>query len=88
MERNAKEQAIDQATENDSLSDADLESAVITYPKKTRKIALNMRIEPEVVTQAKQVAQAKNLDGYTQLLRLYIREGLERDREYLDKIES
>jgi hypothetical protein len=31
------------------------------------------------------VARARNLDGYTQLLRLYIREGLERDHELFEK---
>ena len=84
MPRSLKDQKIDQDTENDSLADADLNSAVVFIPKKTPKIPLNMRIEPEVVAQAKQVAQAKNLDGYTQLLRLYIREGLERDRKLLE----
>jgi hypothetical protein len=83
--RKAKDQEIDRATENDGLSEADFESAVITYPKKTPKIALNMRIETEVVAQAKKVARARNLDGYTQLLRLYIREGLERDHELFEK---
>jgi len=76
---------IDQETENDGLNDADLDSAVVTIPKKQPKIALNMRIEPEVVAQAKEVAIARNLDGYTQLLRLYIREGLERDKVHLEE---
>lgn len=84
MARNSKDQIIDRDTETDSIEDADLDSAVVFTPKKTPKIALNMRIEQEIVTQAKQVAQAKNLDGYTQLLRLYIREGLERDRELIN----
>lgn len=76
---------VDQATEQDGLSDADLNSTMITIPKKSPKIALNMRIEPEVVAQAKEVANARNLDGYTQLLRLYIREGLERDKVHLEE---
>ena len=77
--RSRRESEIDRVTEGDQLSDADLETAVVTFPKKGRKIALNMRVEPEVVALAKTVAEARHLDGYTQLLRLYIREGLERD---------
>ena len=83
-----KDQKIDRETENDGLSDADFDSAVVTFPKKTPKIALNMRIEPEVVAQAKEVAAARKLDGYTQLLRLYIREGLDRDQAHLEKNEA
>ena len=85
QKRTQKDLEIDRETEKDQLSDAELESAVLTFPKKTAKIALNMRIEPEVVDLAKQVAEARHLDGYTQLLRLYIREGLERDRPLLEK---
>ena len=85
QKRTQKNLEIDQETEKDRLSDAELESVVVTFPKKTAKIALNMRIEPEVVDLVKQVAQARHLDGYTQLLRLYIREGLERDRALLEK---
>ena len=85
QKRTQRDLEIDQETEKDRLSDAKLDSAVVTFPKKTAKIALNMRIEPEVVNLAKQVAQARHLDGYTQLLRLYIREGLERDRALLEK---
>ncbi|MCZ6632683.1 MAG: hypothetical protein O7G87_04700 [bacterium] len=85
QKRTQKDLEIDRETEKDRLSDAELESAVVTFPKKTAKIALNMRIEPEVVDLAKQVAEARHLDGYTQLLRLYIREGLERDRPLLEK---
>jgi len=87
MPRKRSEQGltIDRATENDRLSDADLDTAVVTVPGKIAKIALNMRIEPELVALAKQVARAKHLDGYTQLLRLYIREGLQRDRALLNK---
>ena len=82
--RSRRDLAIDRAKEKDRLQDADLDTAVVTFPRKTAKIALNMRIEPEVVALAKQVAEARHLDGYTQLLRLYIREGLERDAELLD----
>lgn len=83
--RNSKDIEIDRATETDRISDADLDSAMISFPQKTAKIALNMRIEPELVAQARQVAKVRNLDGYTQLLRLYIREGLERDQKRLRK---
>jgi hypothetical protein len=58
---------------------------VVVFPEEGRKIALNMRIEPEVVELSRRIAAARHLDGYTQLLRLYIREGLERDRALLDK---
>ena len=83
--RSRKDLEIDRATERDRLSDADLDTAVVTFPKQAPKVALNMRIEPEVVALARQVAEARHLDGYTQLLRLYIREGLERDRVLLDE---
>ena len=71
----------------DRLSDADLNTAVVVLPEKGRKIPLNMRIEPEVVELSKQIARARHLDGYTQLLRIYIREGLERDCALLEKAE-
>lgn len=83
--RSKEDLAIDRTTESDRLSDADFDTAVVTVPERVAKIALNMRIEPELVALAKQVAIAKHLDGYTQLLRLYIREGLQRDSALLDK---
>jgi len=83
--RNQKELTIDQATLQDRLSTADLDTAVVIFPEKGRKIPLNMRIEAEVVDLSRRIAQARHLDGYTQLLRLYIREGLERDRVWLDQ---
>ena len=82
--RRQKDLEIDQATAQDRLSDADLDTAKVIFPEKSRKIPLNMRIEPEVVELSRQIAVARHLDGYTQLLRLYIREGLERDRTLLD----
>ena len=84
--RSRKDLEIDQATAKDQLSDADLETAVVTFPEKVRKVPLNLRIEPEVVELSRRIAEAKHLDGYTQLLRLYIREGLERDRALLDTV--
>ena len=84
--RRRKDLEIDRATEKDRLSDADLNTAVVVFPEKGRKIPLNMRIEPEVVELAKQIARARHLDGYTQLLRIYIREGLERDRALLENL--
>ena len=74
---------IDELTANDSLSEADVDSAEVVFPEKTKKIAINMRLEPEAVKLAKQLAALKHLDGYTQLLRLYIWEGIERDRAML-----
>ena len=85
--RSLKDLKIDRATETDRLSDADLDSAGVFFPEKTPKIALNMRIEPEVVAQVRQIAKVRKLDSYTQLLRLYIREGIERDRAHLKKTE-
>ena len=87
-ERSEKDLGTDQATGGDRLPDADFDTSVVTSPKKTPRVALNMRIEPEVVTLAKQVAKARHLDAYTQLLKLYIREGLERDRPLLDEKKS
>jgi len=81
-----KDLRVDRATEEDRLSDADTETAVVVFPERGRKIPLNMRIEPEVVELSRRIAEARNLDGYTQLLRLYIREGLERDRTLLSKV--
>lgn len=83
--RSQKDLKTDRATERDRLSDADTETAVVVFPERGRKIPLNMRIEPEVVELSKRIAEARHLDGYTQLLRLYIREGLERDRTLLSK---
>jgi hypothetical protein len=81
--RSRKDLEIDRATAGDRLSDADLATAVVTFPEKARKVPLNMRIEPELVELSRRIAEARHLDGYTQLLRLYIREGLERDRALL-----
>ena len=82
--RRQKDLQIDQATAQDRLEDADLDRAKVIFPEKGRKIPLNMRIEPEVVELSRRIATVRHLDGYTQLLRLYIREGLERDRTLLD----
>ena len=83
--RSKKDLEIDQKTGSDTLNDADLESAVVVSPEKNRKVQLNMRIEPEGIELAKQIAAVKHLDGYTQLLRMYIWESLERDRQLLEK---
>lgn len=83
--RSRKDLAVDQATAGDQLADADLATAVVVIPEKGRRIPLNMRIESEVVELSRRIAEARHLDGYTQLLRLYIREGLERDRVLLGK---
>ena len=83
--RNRKDMHIDRETSEDTLTDGDLESAVVVYPERNKKIPLNMRIEPEAVELSKQIAGLKHLDGYTQLLRMYIWEGIERDRELLKK---
>lgn len=81
--RTLKNLKIDQETSGDTLVDGDLKSAIVVYPRKNRKMALNMRIESEAVELSKQIAGLKHLDGYTQLLRIYIWEGLERDRKLL-----
>ena len=81
--RRKRDIEIDELTANDSLSEADVDSAEVVFPEKTKKIAINMRLEPEAVKLAKQLAALKHLDGYTQLLRLYIWEGIERDRAML-----
>jgi|GEM_PF-2998893 len=86
--RSRKDLEIDQATAKDRLSDADLKTTVVIFPKKAQKVPLNMRIEPEVVELSRRIAEIRRLDGYTQLLRLYIREGLERDRALLKKGEQ
>jgi len=46
-----------------------------------------MRLDPEAVKLAKQLAALKHLDGYTQLLRIYIWEGIDRDRAMLDALQ-
>ena len=51
-----------------------------------KKIPLNMRVEPEIVALTKKIAALKHLDGYTQLLRMYIWEGVEKDRSLLRKV--
>lgn len=81
--RSIKDLKIDKATEKDTLEDAILPKAVVNYPKKSKKVALNMRIESEAVELSKKLASLKHLDGYTQLLRIYIWEGLERDKRVL-----
>ncbi len=81
--RRKRDIEIDDLTANDSLSEADIGSAEVVFPDKTKKIAINMRLEPEAVKLAKQLAALKHLEGYTQLLRLYIWEGIERDRAML-----
>jgi len=85
--RRKRDIEIDELTANDSLSDADVGSAEVAFPGKTKKIAINMRLEPDAVKLAKQLAAFKHLDGYTQLLRIYIWEGIERDRTMLDLLQ-
>ena len=83
--RSKKDLETDQKTRIDTLEDAGLESATVVLPKKSRKVPLNMRIEPEAIELSKQIAARKHLDGYTQLLRIYIWESLERDLHLLSK---
>lgn len=85
--RTKKDIEIDEVTANDSLLDADVGSAEVVFPGKKKKIAINMRLEPEAVKLAKQLAALKHLDGYTQLLRIYIWEGIERDRTILSQLQ-
>jgi hypothetical protein len=44
--RSQKELKIDRATARDRLSDADLQTAVVTFPKKVRKVSLNITNQP------------------------------------------
>ena len=81
--RKKKDIEIDELTANDSLLDSDVSSVEVVFPGKKKKLAINMRLEPEAVKLAKQLAAIKHLDGYTQLLRIYIWEGIERDRTVL-----
>jgi hypothetical protein len=83
--RSRREFTVDQVTAGDRLADADLATAVVVVPEKGRRIPLNMRIESEVVELSRRIAEARHLDGYTQLFRLYIREGLQRDRALLQE---
>ena len=85
--RKKKDIEIDELTANDSLLDADVSSAEVVFPGKKKKMAINMRLEPEAVKLAKQLAALKHLDGYTQLLRIYIWEGIERDRTILSQLQ-
>ena len=85
--RTKKDIEFDELTANDSLLDADVSSAEVVLPGKRRKMAINMRLEPEAVKLAKQLAALKHLDGYTQLLRIYIWEGIERDRTILSQLQ-
>ena len=54
--RSRKDLEIDQATIGDRLADADLATAVVTFPEKARKVPLNMRIEPELVELSSRIA--------------------------------
>ena len=83
IKRSSKDLKIDKDTEKDTLEDAILSKTAINYPQKPKKIALNMRIEVEAVELSKKLASIKHLDAYTQLLRIYIWEGLERDKRAL-----
>lgn len=85
--RTKKDIEIDELTANDSLLDADVSSVEVVFPGKKKKMAINMRLEPEAVKLAKQLAALKHLDGYTQLLRIYIWEGIERDRTILSELQ-
>lgn len=84
--RSKREVDIDTKTAGDTLDDAALDRAFITFPRRKKKIALNMRVEPEIVAITKKIAALKHLDGYTQLLRMYIWEGVEKDRSLLRKV--
>jgi hypothetical protein len=84
--RSKKNRDIDNITANDTLSDADLSGAVITFPEKSKKVQLNMRLEPELIELTKQIAALKHFDGYTQLLRMYIWEGVEKDKGLLRSV--
>ena len=64
-----------------------IQQKLFSLTNKTKKIAINMRLDPDAIKLAKQLAALKHLDGYMQLLRIYIWEEIERDRTMLDVVQ-
>jgi len=83
--RSAKDIAIDDATATDTINDADLLSAVIVYPEKDKKF-IKIKLEDEILQLCKRIAAIKNIDNYTKLIDIYIRNGVEIDKELLKRI--
>jgi len=84
-ERTSQELAIDEATAEDTLSDVELSSAQIIRPSKSKKIPLRLNIENEIIQLCRQIATIKHIDSVTQLIQKYIRDGVDKDRNLINK---
>ena len=86
IRRSASDLAIDEATMNDTLNDADLSSTEVFYPHKQKKVAIKIKLEDEIVQLCKWIAAIKRIDNVTKLIDSYIRNGVENDKKLLKRI--
>ena len=78
--------SIDDITASDTLKDADLSSAEIVYPLKENQVAIKIKLKKETLKLCKQIADLKHVDNFMELIDEYIRNGIDKDKEILEKV--
>ena len=86
--RKSEEIAIDKATTEDTLQDADLSSAEVVFPPSHEQIELYLRVENELIQLCEKIAALKYFENVTHLIRKYIQDGIEKARELLNSQQS
>ena len=81
--RSAQDLAVDEATSNNTIRDADLSTAEVVYPRKNKKIMFKIDLDEKIFEVFKKIADKKQIDDYSQLLDQYIRDGIEKDEKLL-----
>jgi len=79
--RSARDLAVDEATSNDTIKDADLSTAEFVYPRQMKKISFKIDIDEKIFELCKKIADKKHLPDYSKLIDQYIREGVEKDKK-------
>ena len=79
--RSAKDLAIDAATANDTIRDADLSTAEVVFPGK--KVIFKIDIDEKTFELCKKIADKKHIFDYSKLINQYIKDGVKRDKKIL-----
>ena len=79
--RSERDLAVDEATSNDTIKDADLSTAEFVYPRQMKKISFKIDIDEKIFELCKKIADKKHLPDYSKLIDQYIKEGVEKDKK-------
>lgn len=77
--------SIDDATASDTLKDADLSSTEVVYPAKENQVAIKIKLKKETLRLCQQIADLKHIDNFLDLNDEYIRNGIDKDKNILEK---